>query len=415
MSSMNSHWVPGNRITLLENGEGFYPRVFDSIGAAEHEVLLETFILFDDKVGRELQQALLRAAGRGAKVDVLVDGWGSPDLPQSFMQPLQEAGVRLRSFEPAQRLFGARINVLRRMHRKLVVVDGRRAFVGGINYCADHLADFGPLAMQDYAVEIEGPLVGQIHAFCRASLAAPQPARRLWLQQWRPRGARDDQFSPSDDAVSADGEAVEVARAAFVTRDNCSHRNDIERHYRAAVRTARQRVLIANAYFFPGYRLLRDLRRAARRGVQVDLVLQGRPDQPWVQRTSELLYGYLMRAGVRVYLYSERPLHAKVAVVDDRWATVGSSNLDPTSLSLNLEANVVVRDVAFAAQLREQIEHLMQQRCERVQLPTPGPLRSAWIALRSLVVYHAMRHFAAFVRSSPNAAPRVVPLQAEPR
>jgi cardiolipin synthase len=412
MNWMNSHWVPGNRITLLENGEGFYPRVFASIGAAEHEVLLETFILFDDKVGRELQQALLRAAGRGAKVDVLVDGWGSPDLPPSFTQPLQEAGVKLRSYEPAQRLFGARINMLRRMHRKLVVVDGRRAFVGGINYSADHLADFGPLAKQDYSVEIEGPLVGQIHAFCRASLAAPQPTRQLWLQQWRQRRASGDDLGPSDHADIA---TAEGARAAFVTRDNRNHRNDIERHYRAAVRTASQRVLIANAYFFPGYRLLRDLRHAARRGVQVDLVLQGRPDQAWVQRASELLYGYLMRAGVRVYLYDERPLHAKVAVVDDSWATVGSSNLDPTSLSLNLEANVVVRDASFATQLREQIEHLMQQRCERVQLPTPGRLQSAWIALRSLVVFHAMRHFAAWIRRSPNAAPRVVPLQAERR
>ena len=409
---MNSHWVSGNRITLLENGEGFFPRVFESIGAAEHEVLLETFIVFDDKVGRELQQALLRAAGRGAKVHVLIDGWGSPDLPPSFLRPLQDAGVKVRSFEPAQRLFGARINMLRRMHRKLVVVDGRRAFVGGINYSADHLADFGPLAKQDYAVEIEGPLVGQIHAFCRASLDTPQPARRLWLQQWRQRRARGDAFGPGDNANIA---AAEGARAAFVTRDNRSQRNDIERHYRAAVRTAQQRVLIANAYFFPGFRLLRDLRRAARRGVQVDLVLQGRPDMAWVQRASELLYGYLMRAGVRVYLYEERPLHAKVAVVDDRWATVGSSNLDPTSLSLNLEANIVVRDAAFATQLRERIEYLMQQRCAIVRLPTPGPLRSAWIALRSLVVYHAMRHFAAWAVRSPNAAPHVVPLQAETR
>ena len=409
---MNSHWVSGNRITLLENGEGFFPRVFESIGAAEHEVLLETFIVFDDKVGRELQQALLRAAGRGAKVHVLIDGWGSPDLPPSFLRPLQDAGVKVRSFEPAQRLFGARINMLRRMHRKLVVVDGRRAFVGGINYSADHLADFGPLAKQDYAVEIEGPLVGQIHAFCRASLDTPQPARRLWLQRWRQRQAREDAFGPGDNANIA---AAEGARAAFVTRDNRSQRNDIERHYRAAVRTAQQRVLIANAYFFPGFRLLRDLRRAARRGVQVDLVLQGRPDMAWVQRASELLYGYLMRAGVRVYLYEERPLHAKVAVVDDRWATVGSSNLDPTSLSLNLEANIVVRDAAFATQLRERIEYLMQQRCAIVRLPTPGPLRSAWIALRSLVVYHAMRHFAAWAGRSPNAAPHVVPLQAETR
>jgi len=405
---VNSHWVPGNRITLLENGEGYFPRVFEAIAAAEHEVLIETFILFDDKVGRELQQALLRAAGRGAEVHVLVDGWGSPDLAPSYTRPLLDAGVRLRSFEPAKRLFGARINMLRRMHRKLVVVDGRYAFVGGINYSIDHLAEFGPLAKQDYAVEIEGPLVGQIQAFCRASLDTPEPIRRSWLQRWRESLDLDDVHG-----TFANGNGPAGARAAFVTRDNRANRTDIERHYRAALRSARERVLIANAYFFPGYRLLRDLRRAARRGVQVDLVLQGRPDLPWVQRASELLYGHLMRAGVRVHLYAERPLHAKVAVVDDRWATVGSSNLDPTSLSLNLEANVVVRDETFARQLRTQIEHLMQQRCERVQLPTPGRLRSAWIAVRSLVVFHLMRRFSTWVRQSADGAPRVVPLHAD--
>lgn len=404
---MNRHWVPGNRITLLENGEGYYPRVFDAIAAAEHEVLLETFILFDDKVGRALQQALLRAAGRGAEVHVLVDGWGSPDLPPSFTQPLLDAGVKLRSFEPAERLFGARINMLRRMHRKLVVVDGQRAFVGGINYSIDHLDEHGPLAKQDYAVEIEGPLVGQIQAFCRASLEGPQPARGLWLRRWLAMRDKDAGQDESGATAAHDG-----MRAAFVTRDNRRNRTDIERHYRAAVRSARERVLIANAYFFPGYRLLRDLRRAARRGVQVDLILQDQVDMPWAQRASKLLYGHLIRAGVRVYEYSERPLHAKVAVVDDRWATVGSSNLDPTSLSLNLEANVVVRDETFARHLREQIERLMRQRCERVRLPTPGPLRSAWIALRSLLVFHAMRHFSAWARHSPDGAPRVVPLQA---
>jgi cardiolipin synthase len=400
---VNSHWLPDNRITLLENGEAYFPRVFDAIAAAEHEVLLETFILFDDAVGRGLQQALLCAAGRGATVHVMVDGWGSPNLPPSFTGPLLEAGVRLRSYEPAQMLFGARVNLLRRMHRKLVVVDGRVAFVGGINYSIDQLAESGPLGMQDYAVEVEGPLVGQIQAFCRASLDAPQPPRFLWLQRWR--AGRDDGGARGDDATDA--------LAAFVTRDNHGNRIDIELHYRAAIRGARQRVLIANAYFFPGYRLLRDLRHAARRGVQVDLILQGRPDQPWVRTASELLYGYLLRAGVRVHEYGERPLHAKVAVIDDHWATVGSSNLDPTSLGLNLEANVVVRDAVFAGQLRERLEHLMQQRCERVQVPSPGPLRAAWIALRSLVMFHAMRRFPVWVRLFPWRAPRVVPLRGD--
>lgn len=405
---MNSHWLPGNHITLLENGEGYFPRVFEAIGTAEHEVLLETFILFDDQVGRDLQQALLRAAERGAQVHVLVDGWGSPDLPPSFTQPLLNAGVKMRSFEPAQRLFSARINMLRRMHRKLVVVDSRRAFVGGINYSMDHLADSGALGKQDYAVEIEGPLVGQIHAFCRASLDAPQPGRHLWLQRWRAKRDLDAALRSTDAVTNA---AHADTRAAFVTRDNRVNRTDIERHYRAAVRNARTRVLIANAYFFPGYRLLKDLRSAARRGVQVELILQGWPDMPWAQRAAELLYEYLIRAGVRVYEYGERPLHAKVAVVDDHWATVGSSNLDPTSLSLNLEANVMVRDDTFASHLRESIEHLMQQRCKRVQLPAVGRLHSAWIALRGLLVYHAMRHFSAWARHAPESAPRIKPMQ----
>ncbi len=400
---MNSHWVPGNQLALLENGEGYYPRVFEVIAAARREVLLETFILFDDPVGRQLQQALLAAARRGAEVHVLIDGWGSPDLPGSFTQPLLDAGVRLRSFEPVQRLFGARINLLRRMHNKLVVVDGERAFVGGINYSEDHLIASGPQGKQDYAVEVEGPLVGQIQAFCRANVLAPQPTRGQWIQRWR-ANLEDD---------SSRGAEGNGAVAAFVMRDNHLHRTDIERHYRAAVRSAQRRVLIANAYFFPGYRLLRDLRRAARRGVQVDLVLQGHPDQPWVKRATELLYRHLLRAGVNIFEYNERPLHGKVAVVDDQWATVGSSNLDPTSLSLNLEANVVVRDAAFARHLGERIDHLMAESCERVERQATGRLHSFWIALRSMVVFHALRRFPVWASKVSVREPRVVPMHGD--
>lgn len=297
---MNSHWVPGNCITLLENGEEYFPRVFDAIDGALHEVLLETFILFDDRVGRDLQRTLIHASERGAQVHVLIDGWGSPDLSSSFVQPLLDAGVKVRVFEPAQRLFGARINMLRRMHRKLVVVDGRRAFVGGINYSIDHLAGYGPLAKQDYAVEVEGPLVAQIRAFCHAGLNTAQPTRRSWLQQWRQRLERGISAHGKTQVDGMEGDCA-GARAAFVTRDNRSNRTDIERHYRAAVRSARSHVLIANAYFFPGYRLLRDIRHAARRGVKVDLILQDQVDMPWAQRASRLLYEYLIRAGVRVY------------------------------------------------------------------------------------------------------------------
>jgi len=184
-----SRWTGGNRLALLENGEDFFPAVFDAIDSARHEVLIETFILFEDKVGMALHAALLRAAARGVRVDLLVDGFGSADLGVGFIDSLCAAGVRLRVFNPARRLFGIRFNVLRRMHRKLVVVDGRIAFVGGINFSADHLMDFGPEAKQDYAVSVEGPIVATIRTFALKQIdARHRPPQRTGTPRRRTSG-----------------------------------------------------------------------------------------------------------------------------------------------------------------------------------------------------------------------------------
>lgn len=388
-SFLNSNrWVPGNRVTLLENGEAFFPRVFEAVGEARREVLIETFILFDDKVGRELHAALLAAARRGVQVSLMVDGYGSPDLSAEFVGELKAAGVRFLSYDPSPRLFGWRPNWMRRLHRKIVVIDGERAFVGGINYSADHLGDFGPQAKQDYAIEIEGPIVATIHHFTRAAARLAEPSRR-WLR----RVPQSDLPAP-----------VGTAEAMFVTRDNRDHPTDIERHYRAAIRAARQRVIIANAYFFPGYRLIRELRRAARRGVDVVLILQGEPDMPIAKAAASTLYDHLLRAGVRIFEYCERPLHGKVAVIDDVWATVGSSNLDPLSLSLNLEANVMLRDRDFNAELARRLEHLMRHACREVQA---GQVKTsnAWTVLRNFAVFHFLRHFPRWAPRLPTLAP----------
>jgi cardiolipin synthase len=396
---VKSRWIPGNRIELLENGEAFFPAAFDAIRGAKSEVLLETFILFEDKVGMALKDALVHAARNGAQVDVLVDGFGSSDLTEVYLQELGAAGVRIRSFDPTVRILGQRLNVLRRMHRKLLVVDGGRAFVGGINYSADHLADFGPEAKQDYAVALEGPIVDEIRAFVRATIDGANTGTGGWWRGLRPRRPAAAHARPQ----------VGTAQALFVVRDNHEHRNDIERHYRAAIRTARKRVIIANAYFFPGYRLLRQLRRAARRGVDVQLILQGQPDVPIATMAARLLYGYLQSAGVRIHEYCERPLHGKVAVVDDDWATVGSSNLDPLSLSLNLEANVVLRDAEFVGVLRARLEHLMRHSCTEAPAPE-RPQLAWWAQLRALVVFHFLRNYTSWANWLPRHSPRLAPL-----
>jgi cardiolipin synthase A/B len=399
---MTSRWIPGNDIRLLENGEEFFPRVLSCIEQAKQEVLIETFILFEDKVGVQLQQVLLEAARRGVQIDVTVDGFGSPDLSEKFLGELAEAGVRVHVFDPGKRLLGWRWNMLRRMHRKIVVVDGQVAFLGGINYSADHLADFGPLAKQDYSVEIHGPLVAEIHRFAVAALAQGlrrQPQRHWW--RWRARVRARPQDLPR----------AGTASAMLVVRDNGAHRNDIERHYRIAIRVARSRVVIANAYFFPGYRFMRELRRAAQRGVDVRLILQGQPDMPIVKTAATMLYRQLLGAGVKIYEYCERPLHGKVALMDSEWSTVGSSNLDPLSLALNLEANVIIRDRAFNRDLSRRLEHMMRHQCRAVEAEEFARA-NVWRLLHGWLAYYVTRLYPSWANWLPRHVPRLLPAHA---
>ena len=391
----SSRWVPGNHFELLENGEEFFPRVFSAIEQARREVMLETFILWDDKIGQQLHAVLVAAARRGVEVHVLVDGFGSHELSEEFVGGLVEAGVHFRIFDPGHSIFGQRLNLLRRMHRKIVVVDGELGFIGGINYSADHVADYGPEAKQDYSVQVRGPVVAQMHRFVQECVLGR-------TTRWRSRHARRDHGAQDAQALPAAGDA----HAIFVTRDNHDHPSDIERHYRIALRAARKRVVIANAYFFPGYRFVREMRRAAQRGVDVRLILQGQPDMAIVRTAASMLYDHLLRAGVQIYEYCERPLHGKVALVDDEWSTVGSSNLDPLSLSLNLEANVVIQHRGFNAHLHSRLSHLMDNHCRQIEPSPPGRLDGLRL-LRSYLVFHLMRWFPTWAGWLPRHKPTI--------
>ena len=291
--------------------------------------------------------------------------------------------------------FGMRTNLFRRLHRKIVVVDGEVAFVGGINFCLDHLQEFGPMAKQDYAVEVRGPVVADIH------LAAMELLAHFGVQA--PGAGLHPRPRPAENGRSA---------MLLAIRDNDDHQDDIEDQYMAAIRDARERLLVANAYFFPGYRLLRELRNAARRGVQVTLILQGQPDMRWVWVCGRLLYDYLLRDGVCIREYCEKPLHGKVALVDREWSTVGSSNLDPLSLSLNLEANLFIRDPAFNQRLYAHLSELAETRCKPV---TRQLLRRGywWRAPLMFLGFHAARHFPAVLGWFPAHRPKLATVAPE--
>lgn len=373
----STDWTTGNSIDLLENGEQYFPRLFSAIDSAACEIVLETYIWENDAIGRELARRMAQAARRGVKVVITIDGYGTPRLAEDVLEELNSAGVNVYWFDASPAWFRIRTNWFCRLHRKIVVIDDKTAFVGGINVWALQLRRSGPESMQDYAVSVEGPVVARIREAMRRSSMTPKT--RPW-RRWRRQLRRvpGELSRPAHDGL-----------AMIAVRDNGGHDFDIEAMYRIGLRHARKSILIANAYFFPGYRFLRDLARAARRGVDVRLILQGKADVPFAAIVASLLYGYLRAAGVRIYLYTERPMHAKVAVIDGNWSTVGSSNLDPISLGLNLEANLFFLDRPFAAKLRDSLETLIANSCEAVT--AKASRQSVFSRLALLAVYHLTR------------------------
>lgn len=383
-------WQDGNSVELLINGEDYFSRVFECIRAARTEVLLETFIIFEDRVGEALQQALIQAAINGAHVVVTVDDYGTSDLSKSFVSRMLAAGVHIQLFDPRPRLMGMRTNLFRRLHRKVVVVDGELAFIGGINYSVDHMSDTGLTAKQDYAVLVRGPIVADIH----------HSALRLLSEAVRAKVP----------ALKVATQHAGSARMLLCERDNEEHTTDIEEQYLQAIRNATQRITIANAYFFPSYRFLRELRNAARRGVKVTLILQGQPDMPFVRVCSRLTYTYLLRDGVKIHEYTQRALHGKVALIDREWSTVGSSNLDPLSLALNLEVNLFIRDQHLNQHLHEHLTGLAAAHSKEMSLK--GAARGQWWRAPMIFLsFHFLRHFPAIAGLFPAHGMRLKPLR----
>jgi cardiolipin synthase len=343
---MGVEFIGGNRLTLLNSGAEFFPALIAAIDGATQEVQLETYIFEDDASGRPVVEALKRAAVRGVAVRVLVDGFGAAAFADTLQPELLASGVQALIYRRELARFSLRRHRLRRLHRKLASIDGRIAFVGGINIIDDMNQPGGRAPRYDYAVRIEGPLVSDV---CGSM-------RRLWeIVTWASfrRRYRIGRCLPAT-AVPTGSQ-----QAALVVRDNIHHRRAIEEAYLDAIAAANDEIVIANAYFLPGRRFRRTLFDAARRGVRITVLLQGKVEYRLQHYATQALYGALLEAGIRVFEYRRSFLHAKVAVIDGQWATVGSSNIDPFSLLLAKEANVVVRDGDFAAALHTSLHQVL--------------------------------------------------------
>jgi cardiolipin synthase len=346
-------YTPGHRLALLQGGIAYFSALIAAIEASTQEVRLETYIFSFDPQGEGVATALQRAAQRGVQVFVVVDGVGTPEVPSVWQQRWNSAGVQWHRFAPLGRLGLLIPGRWRRLHRKLAVVDGRVAFCGGINVLDDFYdPNYGQLSSPrfDFAVQVQGPLVADVHRTMRQFWGRLKATQQLERLEWSQAKAS---LVSAAQVVPAGAGDVTGSPAALVLRDNVRHRAHIERAYRKALGAAQHEVIIANAYFLPGGKLRRALMHAARRGVRVCLLLNGEYEYFMQYHGARPVYGALLDAGVEIHEYAAGFLHAKVAVVDGQWATVGSSNLDPLSLLLAREANVVIHDAAFADQLRQ--------------------------------------------------------------
>jgi len=382
-------WTDGNQVDLLQNGTEFFPALCEAIDGAQHSVHLETYIFTLDRTGRKVLQSLCAAAARGVKVRVVIDGFGSAGVVQDIRSQINAAGGMCLIFRPEPRWFVRWVpsrQRLRRLHRKIAVIDGALALVGGINIIDDY-DDLEPrdgidVPRFDYAVAVRGPLVPYaVHA-----------QKLLWVRlNWgrlrrHPRDWRRLRLTPPHQGSTATAGAL---RSALVLRDNLRYRKTFERAYLYGLERAEKDILIANAYFLPGKQFRRALIAAARRGVRVRVLVQGKVEYRMQYHATRALYAPLLTEGIEIYEYMPSYLHAKVAVIDNL-ATVGSSNIDPFSFLLAREANVVVDDAQFAAQLQRSLEQAIEHGGVRI-LPEAYHRRGLVRRMADSLAYRLMR------------------------
>jgi cardiolipin synthase len=348
-SSFREQFVEGNRVSLLRDGAEAFPPMLAAIEGAREQVLVEMYWFDSDQTGRRFADALKAARTRGCEVAVMYDALGSITADGAMFSDLHEHGVQVVDWNPVApwRQRFAADKLTRRNHRKLVIVDGRIAFTGGFNF-ADHWLpppDSQLSPWREDVVQVEGPVLG----------ALLSDFHDLWS-----RGGGH----PLRGAVATPATAVGNQRVQVLGQAHSRQRLEISRAYRRRIEAARERAWISNSYFVPDQGVVRALRRAAQRGVDVRILVSRISDIPMTRFASRARWETLLRAGVRIFEWQDRVMHSKSAVIDGYWSTLGSFNLDYISFNFNMELNVAIEDHAFGNTMEQSFQRDLQNSVE---------------------------------------------------
>ena len=343
--SLRPSVAEGNRVHLLVGGEQAFPAMLQAIAQARATILLEMYIFAADGTGKRFLDALVERAKAGVRVRVIIDGVGSLGTPMSFFQPLRDSGGDVAVYHSVAP-WRPRWGLWRRDHRKLLVIDGSTAYLGGLNIADDYAPlSWGGGGWHDMYARVEGP----------AAVLLGNVVESSWARCSGSPPSADDLTLVSASLPSMPlGEGAPGNVAVRVLDSKIGRRFVIRRAYIGAIRRARSTIRITNAYFVPDAGIRWALRRAARRGVLVELLLAGKTDVPATIHATRALYTGMLGAGVRIYEWNERVLHAKVAVIDGSWCSIGSYNLDRRSLLYNQEINIACVDSTLGAKMDAQ-------------------------------------------------------------
>lgn len=360
------HNTSRNKAELIRGGRAYFDRLIKLIGQAERLIHFQFYIFDSDATGREVADALMAAARRGVTVYVLLDAYGSQNLSESFIDKFEAAGVHFRWFQP---LFKARKFYLgRRLHHKVVVIDGRHSMVSGLNI-SDRYNDMpGEPAWLDWALYCEGEVSQQLEEICR---------KRMKL---RPQAGRT-QPSPKTGNCEI---GVRV-------NDWIGRRGEITRAYLTMLREARSHVVIMTPYFMPGRYFRKALKDATARGVKIQMILTRDSDIPAAKYAERYMYDWLFRHNIEILEYQTNVLHGKIATADNRWATVGSYNVNNLSAYASIELNLEVIDPELVKEVNTRLNHIIAHDCQRITPYMYKEYANVFVRLLQNVAYRMFR------------------------
>lgn len=341
----------GNRIKLVHSGESYFDLLEKAINKANKIIHFHVYIFEEDATGKLIGEALKEAAKRGVSVYLLVDGFGSNSLSASFIEELRNCGINFRTFSPFFSANSYHLQIGRRIHHKVIVTDESTAIIGGINISDKYRGTEQEPAWLDFAVMVEGTICKEISQLCN--------------DIWNKKIIRHKRsFSDStENSPFKEKTLVRISLNDWIRREI-----SISKSLRNAIRGSKKSVIIVGSYFLPGRSYRRLLHKAAKRGVEIKLIMADISDVPFVKRASNYLYEWLLRNNIRIYEYKPSVLHGKVIIVDDEWCSVGSYNFNYLSEYASVELNLDILDEEFVKQFKTELNEIISKDCSKIVL-----------------------------------------------